>query len=67
MNLGVSEVGQTFAIGCHPPCEKKIKNILKKKNATVSDSLLTNMTRQPVKNYATAIRDFSDQSHRHTL
>ena len=25
VNLGVSEVGQAFAIGCHPPCEKKEK------------------------------------------
>lgn len=23
VNLGVSEVGQPFTIGCHPPCEKK--------------------------------------------
>lgn len=23
VQLGISEVGQPFAIGCHPPCEEK--------------------------------------------
>lgn len=47
VNLGVSEVGQPFAIGCHPPCEKKRKDDV----LTVKNKLLLYIVHS----------DFSDQ------